>query len=66
MRVLMRWEFPGGGCLQVIGDISTFSVDDISDAVEALILLKKQCARIMERKSRELSHAADIPMEKSR
>lgn len=68
MKTLLRWELPQGGCLEVTGDMSTISAEDITDAAEILLLLSRQCERL--RRDRLMggqkfaNHAADIPLEK--
>lgn len=61
--LLLRWEFPRIGYMEVHGSLIGLSIDDISDAVEALLILKRQCVKIQERQQGEMHCAADVPME---
>lgn len=64
--VLLHWEFPVAGCLEVRGHVIGMSVDDLADAISALVILKRQCERIARRQRAELHCAADVPFDEKR
>ncbi len=60
-NLLLRWEFPKGGHLEVRGVLADLSIHDLADVIEALLILKRHVYRITERQDEQAAAKAPDP-----
>ena len=64
-RLLYRWHFGRVGHIELHGCMDDLSPDDIADVIDTLLIVKRQCARLGQKRAvAELDCAGDIPLEK--